>query len=46
MSEVTTTFRVVDDRGEVELVNDADRAERLSRAGLRVTAVSEALRAE
>jgi len=38
-----TTFRVEDDRGHVELVTDVERAERLSRAGMRVTAVSEVI---
>jgi len=38
-----TVYRVEDDRGDVELVHDAERAERLSRAGLRVTALSEVL---
>ncbi len=37
---VATNYRVVDDRGGVETIHDADRAERLSRAGLTVTAVS------
>lgn len=36
-----TVYRVEDGRGEVELIHDAERAERLSRAGLRVTALSE-----
>ena len=40
MSEAVTNYRVVDDRGGVETVQDAERAERLSRAGLTVTAVS------
>jgi hypothetical protein len=40
----TTTFIVRDDRGDAALVLDAERAERLSRAGLRVTAVTEGQR--
>jgi hypothetical protein len=39
-----TTYVVRDDRGCASLVLDADRAERLSRAGLRVTAHTEAQR--
>ena len=35
---MTTLYTVRDDRGETWPVFDADRAERLSRAGLRVTA--------
>lgn len=37
-----TTYRVEDDRGLVDYLGDADRAERLSRAGYRVTALTEA----
>jgi hypothetical protein len=36
-----TTYVVRDDRDNAALVLDADRAERLSRAGLRVTAHTE-----
>lgn len=39
--DVRTTYRVVDGRGNVSLLLDAERAERLSRSGLTVTAVSE-----
>lgn len=38
-----TTFIVEDDRGGRVLIRDHDRAERLSRAGLRVTAHSEVI---
>ena len=38
MSE--TVYTVRDDRGGMGVVTDAERAERLSRAGLRVTAVT------
>jgi len=37
-----TTYIVRDDRGNGSLVRSAERAERLSRSGLRVTAVTEA----
>jgi len=36
-----TTYAVRDGRGLVARVTDADRAERLSRAGLTVTAVTQ-----
>lgn len=36
----TTVYRVSDERGVVERVRDPERAGRLSRAGLRVTAVT------
>lgn len=36
----TTIYTVCDDRGATHLVFDAERADRLSRAGLRVTAMS------
>ena len=38
-----TVYRVEDGRGDVELVTEAERAERLSRAGMRVTALSEVI---
>jgi hypothetical protein len=37
---MTTVYTVYDDRGVTYPVFDAERAERLSRAGLTVTAVS------
>jgi len=37
---MTTVYTVRDDRGVSWLVFDAERAERLSRAGLRVSAMS------
>ena len=37
---MTTVYTVRDERGEAWPVFDAERAERLSRAGLRVTAMS------
>jgi len=36
-----TTYRVEDDRGTVDYVEDTDRAERLSREVFRVTATTE-----
>jgi len=42
MTTVRTMYRVEDDRGVVELAYDAEHAERLSRAGYRVTALTEA----
>jgi len=39
---VRTTYRVEDDRGVVETVFEPEQAEALSRAGYRVTALSEA----
>ena len=36
-----TTYRVEDDRGIVDYVDSTARAERLSRAGYRVTATTE-----
>lgn len=41
MRDVQTTYRVEDDRGGVSLLLNAERAERLSRSGLTVTAISE-----
>jgi hypothetical protein len=38
---MTTVYTVRDDRGGTHLVTDAERAERLSRAGLTVTARTE-----
>jgi len=35
-----TTYRVTDARGDSVFVHNPERAERLSRAGLRVTAVT------
>ncbi|MFW5964387.1 MAG: hypothetical protein ACOCQM_05930 [Natronomonas sp.] len=40
MSDANTVYTVTDDRGVSWPVCDAERAERLSRAGLRVTALS------
>jgi len=41
MSKAFTTYRVEDTRGQVEYLRDADRAERLSRSGFTVTAITE-----
>jgi len=41
MSTAITTYRVEDDRGIVDYLNNADRAERLSRSGYTVTAITE-----
>jgi len=38
----TTTYTVTDDRGISYRTTDTERADRLARAGLRVTAVTEA----
>lgn len=38
---MTTVYTVRDARGGTHAVTDADRAERLSRAGYRVTALSQ-----
>lgn len=35
---MTTLYTILDDRGCFDITSDAERAERLSRAGLRVTA--------
>ena len=43
-AEPTTLYRVVDERGGVEELRCTERAARLSRAGFRVTAVSEGQR--
>ena len=40
MTEASTMFRVVDERGQMEEIRSVELADRLSRAGLRVTAVS------
>jgi len=42
--EPSTCYRVEDDRGGVEEVRSTERAARLSRAGFRVTAVTEGQR--
>lgn len=39
-----TLYRVTDERGVTHTVTDSERAERLSRAGLRVTAETRGLR--
>ena len=38
---MTTVYTVRDPRGETHVVTDATRAERLSRAGYRVTALTQ-----
>jgi len=40
MSDAETTYLVSDDGGRTAVLSDADRAERLSRAGYAVTAVT------
>jgi len=41
MTDAWTTYRVEDTRGVVDYLTDADRAERLSRSGYTVTAITE-----
>ncbi len=41
MTDAWTTYRVEDTQGIVDYLNDAERAERLSRSGYTVTAITE-----
>jgi len=41
MTTAITTYRVEDERGIVDYLSDSERAERLSRSGYTVTAITE-----
>jgi hypothetical protein len=43
MSQAITTYRVADERGIIAFVTDTELVGRLSRAGLRVTAVTRSI---